>query len=73
MIMLAGLHIEMATLKLLGDWLEDSGWTNALVKADVASSGTANSFIHASHVTKACHAHQVTAASLYILLQTSLQ
>ena len=69
MIMFGGLHIEMATLKLLGDWLEDSGWTNALVQADIASSGTANSFIHASHIAKTRHAHQVTAASLYILLQ----
>ena len=60
-IMFGGLHIEMATLKLLGDWLEDSGWTNALVQAEIASSGTANSFIHASHVTKTRHAHQVTA------------
>ncbi len=71
--MFGGLHIEMATLKLLGDWLgdwlEDSGWTNALVQADIASSGTANSFIHASHVTKTRHAHQVTAASLYTLLK----
>ena len=69
MVMFGGLHIEMATLKLLGDWLEDSGWTNALVQADIASSGTANSFIHATHVTKTRHAHQVTAASLYVLLQ----
>ena len=68
-IMFGGLHIEMAMLKLLGDWLEDSGWTNAMVQADIASSGTANSFIHASHVTKTRHAHQVTAASLFTLLQ----
>ena len=61
-IMFGGLHIEMALLKVLGDWLEGSGWTNALVQADIAGSGTANSFIHASHVTKTCHAHQVTAA-----------
>ena len=50
MVMFGGLHIEMATLKLLGDWLED--WTNALVQADIASFGTANSFIH---VTKTMH------------------
>lgn len=68
-IMFGGLHIEMAMLKLLGDWLEDSGWTNALVQANIASSGTANSFINASHATKTRHAHQVTAASLYALLQ----
>jgi hypothetical protein len=60
--MFGGLQIEMAMLKLLGDWLEDSGWANALVQADIASSGTANSFINASHVTKTRHAHQVTVA-----------
>ncbi|KAJ8380702.1 hypothetical protein SKAU_G00014800 [Synaphobranchus kaupii] len=53
---------------LLGDWLEDSGWTNALVQAEIASPGTADSFIHARHVTKTRHAHQLTAASLYNLL-----
>ena len=59
----------MAILKLLGDWLEDSGWTDALVQVDIASAGTANSFLNVSHVTKTCHAHQVTAASLYALIQ----
>ena len=59
----------MATLKLLGDWLEDSGWTNALVQAGIASLGTSKSYINVSHVTKTRHAHQVTAASLYTLLQ----
>ena len=58
----------MLLFHLLGDWLEDSGWTNALVQADIASSGTADSFIRASHVTKTRHAHQVTCACLYILL-----
>lgn len=32
-IMLGGLHIEMAGLKMIGDWLEDSGWVEALVQA----------------------------------------
>ena len=67
--MFGGLHIEMAMLKLLGDWLENSGWTNALVQADIASSGVADSFINASHITKTRHVHQVTAASLFALLQ----
>ena len=56
-------------LQVLGDWLEDSGWTHALVQANIASPGTADSFLHASHVTKTRHAHQVTAASLYKLLR----
>lgn len=67
-VMFGGLHIEMAILKVLGDWLEDSGWTSALVQADIASSGTAGSFIKASHVTKTRHAHQITVASVHTLL-----
>ena len=43
-------------LKVLGEWLEHSGWTDA------------DSFIKVSHVTKIRHAHQVTAASLYTLI-----
>ncbi len=70
-IMLGGLHIEMAGLKVIGDWLEDSGWVEALVKANVASAGIADSFIKASHVTRTRHAHQVTASCLYILLKDS--
>jgi len=67
--MFGGLHIEMALLKAIGGWLEDSGWTSALVDANVSSSGTAESFIKASSITRSRRAHQVTASSLYILLQ----
>lgn len=45
-----------------------SGWISALVQANIASTGTTNSFINVSHVTKTRHAHQATAASLHILL-----
>ena len=38
--------------EVLGDWLEDGGWTSALVQANIASTGTADSFIKASHVAK---------------------
>lgn len=61
----------MAGLTVIGDWLEDAGWVEALVKAKVASPGTADSFLHASRVTRTRHAHQVTASSLYILLTKS--
>ena len=70
-IMFGGLHIEMAVLKVIGDLLTDSGWTSALVEAGIASSGTADSFLKASHVTKTRRAHQITAASLYGLLKTA--
>ncbi|KAJ8027926.1 hypothetical protein HOLleu_30023 [Holothuria leucospilota] len=70
-VMFGGLHIEMASLKVLGDLLEGSGWTGALVQAGVATSGTADSFLKASHVTRTRRAHQVTASSLYLLQQSA--
>ena len=43
-IMFGGLHIEMAALKTLGDWLKGSGWVQALVPANVTTPGIADSF-----------------------------
>ena len=54
---------------MLGNRLEDGGWTSALTQGDIASSGTANMFIKAIHVTKTRHYQEITATSLYILLQ----
>ena len=67
--LLGGLHIEMAAFKALGRWVDGSGWTEALVNASVTTSGVANSFITASHITRTRRAHQLTAASLYILMR----
>ena len=69
LIMFGGFHIESAAEKMLGDWLDGSGWTEALVQAKVTTSGTADSFIKGSHVARTRHAHQVTCAALYNLLQ----
>lgn len=69
--MFGGLHVEMATLAVLGDWLEGSGWTSALIQANVASSGVADSFCKGKHVKRTRHAHQVTASALYKLLHTA--
>ncbi len=59
--------------KVLGDLLDGSGWTSALVQAGVATSGTAEAFLKASHIRKTRYAHEVTAASLYILLENAYQ
>ena len=67
-IMLGGLHIEMASFKMLGKWLNCSGWAEALCNAAVATQGVADSFLAASHLTRTRRAHQVTAASLYVLM-----
>ena len=57
------------TLKSIGSIFEDSGWTSALVKADVESSRTADSLLSATNVTRMHKAHQVTACSLFQLLK----
>ena len=67
-IMLGGLSIEMAAFKMLGKWLSCSGWAEALCNAGVATQGVADSFLAASHLTLTRRVHQVTAASLYVLM-----
>ena len=66
--MLGGLHIEMNALKLLGDLLDSSGWIGALTQANIASFGTADSYLKVSHVIRTRLVHQVTASSLYLFL-----
>ena len=68
-VMLGGIHIEMAVWSTLGDYLEDSGWTAALTQAGIASSGTADSFLRAAHLTRTRHGHQVCALALLKLQQ----
>ena len=71
--MFVGLHIETAAFKAIGGLLKDSGWTTALTEAGIASSGTAESFLTASSVTKTRLAHQVTACALSKLLQRAYE
>ena len=52
-VMFGGLHVEMALWKILGDLLGSPGWTTTLVEAEVASTGVADSFLKASHLTQA--------------------
>ena len=59
---------KKVALQILGDWLEDSGWTNTLAEAKIANPGVANSFIKASNVKRARRDHQLTASALYALL-----
>ncbi|KAJ3580898.1 hypothetical protein NHX12_001242 [Muraenolepis orangiensis] len=59
----------MAMLKTYGDYLEASGWTTALTDAGVASSGTADSFLKVSHLTRTRHAHQAWSALALAKLQ----
>ena len=70
-VMFSGLHIEQAFLKTLGSLLENRGWTAALVDADVATAGTADSFIKVANIKQARKAHQVPVSALYVLLQSA--
>ena len=70
-ILLGGLHLEMASLATIGDLLDGSGWTHALALANIATPGTAESFLKTTHVRRTRHAHQVTASALSILLHTA--
>ena len=72
-VMFGGLHIEMAAFKALGKWIHGSGWIEALTNGSVASSGVADSFLSASHITRTRRAHQVTAASLHILMNKAYE
>lgn len=58
-VMIGPLHTKKAPLKSLGDWLENSVWCSTLVEAEIASSGTVQSFLHASNVSRTRSAHQV--------------
>ena len=58
---------SLSALKTLGDWLKGSDWVQALVQAEIATAGTADSFLHAAHVTHTRRVHQVTVAVLNIL------
>ena len=71
--MFGGLHIEMAVMKCIGEWLNGSGWVTALVNAGITSVGTAESFLKVSYVARTRHAHEVTAAAMYVLQQTAFE
>lgn len=68
LLMIGAMHTEKMIYSILGDWLSGSGWTVALTKACVTTSGSAESFLGAAHITKTRYAYQVTALALYTLL-----
>ena len=67
-VMMGALHIEMATLKMIGNWLTGSEWADLLVSAGIYTVCTAESLLTASHLKRVRYSHQITAASLRLLL-----
>ena len=43
-VMFGGLHIEMMAFKVLGKWLDGSGWTEILTNAEIASQDVVDSY-----------------------------
>ena len=66
-IMMGPLHIEMAFMKTVGDFLKDSGWTTLITNVQVAHSGVAESLLSGHDVVRTKYSHQVTASALYKL------
>lgn len=66
-LMMGAFHIEMNFMTLIGDLLEKSGITSALIRADVCGEGKAKSFLKASHPRRARYIHEVLSAALHIL------
>ena len=65
-ILMAGLHIEMVMLKLIGDWLDGSGWMYVMTSANVTTDGRTVGLQKGSHTSRGKWAHQVTAAALFM-------
>ncbi|KAG1655195.1 SCO-spondin [Nymphon striatum] len=63
--------MKNALWNVLRDLLQCSGWSEALVEAEIATSGTADSFLKVSHITRTRHAQQVTALALETLQHTA--
>lgn len=54
------LHIEMAFLDIIGDWVEDSGWTDAPVHGDFSTVGRIDNFFTGRKVKRSRYAHEVS-------------
>lgn len=54
-VIFGGLHIEMNLFKCIGNFLRGSGWTDVLVDAGIATSGTSESFLTCSDIVHGTH------------------
>lgn len=65
-VMLGRLHAEIALWKMVGDLRDVIGWS----EASIASAGTADSFMHASPLTRSLISDGFQMASVYAHLYT---
>ena len=68
LVTLGAMHTEKMLWGASGNWLDDSGWTTALVNSGVTTSGRAQGFIGVHHICRTRYIHQVSVSAIYILL-----
>ena len=58
-VMLVPFHTGDKALKVVGQWLEESGWLSTLVQSGVATSRRPEGIEKGSHITRTRYAHQI--------------
>ena len=64
--MMGPLHIEMAFLNAIGDWLKSSGWVEIIIKSEINTPGRADALLKGNHSKRCRYTHQVSCASFII-------
>lgn len=68
-VMMSGaLHTEVAAKHTKWACLDESGWTSALSKANIASQGTVDSLLKDSNVSRTRYSHEVKVCCIFILM-----
>ena len=70
-VMLGGLHIEMVVLKLIGRWLEGSGWAEIINDAGITTPGRAEALQTGYNINRSRYAHQITLVVLHRLMRNA--
>ena len=68
-VMMGGLHIEMAIQSMIGHILKGSGWTEMLADSNLTTEGRADAMTGSGHVKRTRYGHQVTVKVLHNLKQ----
>ena len=68
-VMMGGLHIEMAIQSMIGHILKGSGWTEMLADSNLTTEGRADAMTGSGHVKRTRYGHQVTVNVLHDLKQ----
>ena len=51
-ILIGGLHIEMAMIKVIGIWLDGNGWSYVMTSANVTAEGRTAGLVKGAHISR---------------------